>query len=94
MVSYWIHELVKYYTGSSDCFPLKNARDFMHWEDPEGAGGEGGGRGDRDAEHMSTHGCFISMYDKTHYNKKNLKNLKKFKKKKNAREKVHYFVNR
>ena len=22
----------------------------MHWEDPEGAGGEGGGRGDRDGE--------------------------------------------
>ena len=24
----------------------------MHWEDLEGAGGEGGGRGDRDGEHM------------------------------------------
>ena len=23
----------------------------MHWEDPEGSGGEGGGRGDRDGEH-------------------------------------------
>ena len=29
----------------------------MHWEDLEGAGGEGGGRGDRDGEHMKTHGC-------------------------------------
>ena len=25
---------------------------YMHWEDLEGAGGEGGGRGDRDGEHM------------------------------------------
>ena len=23
-----------------------------HWEDPEGWGGEGGGRGDQDGEHM------------------------------------------
>ena len=26
--------------------------DLMHWEDPEGSGGEGGGRGDRDGEYM------------------------------------------
>ena len=26
--------------------------DLVHWEDPEGSGGEGGGRGDRDGEHM------------------------------------------
>ena len=25
---------------------------LVHWEDPEGSGGEGGGRGDRDGEHM------------------------------------------
>ena len=24
----------------------------LHWEDPEGSGGEGGGRGDRDGEYM------------------------------------------
>ena len=23
-----------------------------HWEDPEGSGGEGGGKGDRDGEYM------------------------------------------
>ena len=33
----------------------------------EGAGGEGGGRGDRDGEDMWTQGLFISMYDKIHY---------------------------
>ena len=26
--------------------------DLVHWEDPEGSGGEGGGRGDWDGEHM------------------------------------------
>ena len=25
---------------------------LVHWEDPEESGGEGGGRGDRDGEHM------------------------------------------
>ena len=25
---------------------------LVHWEDPEGSGGEGVGRGDRDGEHM------------------------------------------
>ena len=42
--------------------------DLMHWEDPEGSGGEGGGRGDRDGEYMYIHGWFMSMYDKNHYN--------------------------
>ena len=31
---------------------LDKLSDLVHWEDPEGAGGEGGGRGDRDGEHM------------------------------------------
>ena len=26
--------------------------DLVHWEDLEGSGGEGSGRGDRDGEHM------------------------------------------
>ena len=25
---------------------------LVHWEDPEGSGGEGGGRGDQDGEYM------------------------------------------
>ena len=25
---------------------------WMHWDDPEGGGGEGGGRGIQDGEHM------------------------------------------
>ena len=35
------------YRKSREC--IKKQR---HWEDLEGAGGEGGGRGDRDGEHM------------------------------------------
>ena len=38
---------------------------LVHWDDPEGGGGYGGGRGVQDGEHMYTHGRFISMYGKT-----------------------------
>ena len=37
-------------------------------DDPEGWDGEGGGSGVQDGEHMYTHGGFISMYGKNHYN--------------------------
>ena len=49
----------------------------MHWENLEGTGGEGGGTGDWDGENMETHGCFISMYDKTYHNLKKRKKEKK-----------------
>ena len=35
------------------------------WDNPEGWGREGGGRGVQDGEHMYTHGGFKSMYGKT-----------------------------
>ena len=38
---------------------------LVHWDDPEGWDGEGGGRGIQDREHMHTHGGFKSMYGKT-----------------------------
>ena len=38
---------------------------LVHWDDPEGQNGEGGGRGVQDGEHMYTHGGFKSMYGKT-----------------------------
>ena len=41
---------------------------WVHWDDPEGWDGEGGGRGVQDGEHMYTHGWFMSMYGKNHYN--------------------------
>ena len=38
---------------------------LMHWDDPEGWDGKGGGRGIQGGEHMYTHGGFKSMYGKT-----------------------------
>ena len=42
--------------GETDRQPRLDAwdkrSDLVHWEDLEGSGGEGGGRGDRDGEHM------------------------------------------
>ena len=39
----WMHETSPGWSACSD---------LVHWENLEGAGGEGGGRGDRDGEHM------------------------------------------
>ena len=38
---------------------------LVHWDDPEGWYGEGGGRRVQDGEHMYTHGRFMLMYGKT-----------------------------
>ena len=38
---------------------------LMHWDDPEGWDGEGGGKGVQDGEHVYTHGRFKSMCGKT-----------------------------
>ena len=38
---------------------------LVHWDDPEGWYGEGGGRGVQDGEHMYTRGGFMLMYGKT-----------------------------
>ena len=60
--------------GETDYRPRLDAwdkrSDLVLWEDLEGAGGEGGGRGDRDGEDMWTQGLFISIYEKIHYKKK------------------------
>ena len=37
---------------------------LLHWDDPEGWYGEGGGRGVQDGEHVYTHGEFMLMYGK------------------------------
>ena len=37
---------------------------LVHWDDPDGWDGEGGGSGVQDGEHMYTHGGFKSMYGK------------------------------
>ena len=38
---------------------------LVHWDDPEGWYGEGGGRGVHDWEHLYTRGRFTLMYGKT-----------------------------
>ena len=38
---------------------------LVHWDDPEGWYGEGGGRGVQDGEHVYAHGRFMLMYGKT-----------------------------
>ena len=38
---------------------------LVHWDDPEGWSGEGGGRRVRDGEHMYACGRFISIYGRT-----------------------------
>ena len=35
---------------------------LAHWDDPEGWGGEGGGQGAQDGQHMYIHGGFKSLY--------------------------------
>ena len=38
---------------------------LVHWDDPEGWCGEGGGRKVQDGEHMYTCGGFVLMFGKT-----------------------------
>ena len=42
--------------------------ELVHWDDPEVCDGEGGGRKGQDGEHMYTHGWFMLMFGKNHYN--------------------------
>ena len=38
---------------------------LVHWDDPEGWDGDGGGRGGQDGGHMYSRGGFLLMYGKT-----------------------------
>ena len=38
---------------------------LVHWDDPDGWYGEGGGRAVQDGEHVYTRGRFMLMYSKT-----------------------------
>ena len=40
----------------------------VHLDNPEGGDREGGGSEVQDGGHMYTHGWFMSMYGKNHYN--------------------------
>ena len=54
---------------------------LVHWDNPEGWYGEGGGRRVQDGEHLYTCGGFILIFGKT-YNYVKFKNKIKLKKKK------------
>ena len=73
------HRNINTIKGETDHWPRLDAwdkrSDLVLWEDLEGVGGEGGGRGDRDGEDMWTHGLFISMYDKIHHKQTNKQRL-------------------
>ena len=48
--------------------PAHSSHAVPAYQKGEGGDGEGGGRGVQDGGHMYTHGRFMSMYGKTHYN--------------------------
>jgi len=60
---------------------------LVHWDDPEGWYGEGGGRRVQDGEHMYTCGGFVLIFGKTNTILKSLKI--KLKKKKNTIKLLH-----
>ena len=61
---------------------------LVHWDDPEGWYGEGGGRGVQDWEHVYARGGFMLMYGKPiQYCKVISLQLNKFKLKKTKRKK-------
>ena len=59
---------------------------LVHWDDPEGWYGEGGGRRVQNGEHMYTCGGFISIFGKNQYNIVKFKNKIKSKEKKKEKE--------
>ena len=67
----WILPCVKY-IASPGSMHETGPSGPVHWDDPEGWGGEGGGGGVQDGGHMYTHGWFMSMYGQNHYNIVNL----------------------
>ena len=51
--------------ASPDLMQDTGSLGLVHWDDPEGWSGEGGGRNVQDGEHMYTCGGFILIYGKT-----------------------------
>ena len=50
---------------SEQCKDIDKNNRMVHWDDPEGWNGEGGGRRVQDGEHMYTCGRFILIFGKT-----------------------------
>ena len=57
--------LYKKRIASPDSMQDTGCSGLVHWDDPEGCYGEGGGSGVQDGEHVYTRGRFILMYSKT-----------------------------
>ena len=51
--------------SGSSAFSLTGCLGLVHWDDPEGWYGEGGGRRVQDGEHMYTCGGFVLIFGKT-----------------------------
>ena len=64
---------------------------LVHWDDPEGWYGQGGGRRVQDGEHMYTCGGFILIFGKTNFFTKN--NIVKFKNKIKLKKKEKFTRN-
>ena len=58
---------VKRFTSRRSMHETGNSKP-VHWDNPQGWDGEGGGKGVQDGGHMYTHGWFMLMYSKNHYN--------------------------
>ena len=55
------------YSASPGLMQETGCSGLVHWDDPEGWDGEGGGRRVQDGEHMYTHGWFMWMYGNNHH---------------------------
>ena len=53
---------------SASLMPEAGHSKLMLWDNTEGWGGEGGGKGVQEGGHMCTHGWFMLMYGKNHHN--------------------------
>ena len=63
----WILSYVKY-IASPVSMHETGCSGLVHWDDPEGWDGEGGGKGIQDGNTLYTHGWFMWMYGKNHHN--------------------------
>ena len=61
----FIHDITHVSMPFSQIFPPSGCLGLVHWDDPEGWCGEGGGRRVQDGEHMYTCSGFVLMFSKT-----------------------------
>ena len=64
LIPHCIYQRVNPWPEIGISFPETGCLGLVHWDDPEGWYGEGGGRRVQDEEHMYTCGGFILMFGK------------------------------